>query len=73
MPPPMAAQKNSPHRASCGLRRRKVKITSSRIKKMIERLDDWVLENQGIMLILNILFISIAIVCTAINAGGILR
>ena len=40
---------------------------------MIERLDDWVLENQGIMLILNILFISIAIVCTAINAGGILR
>ena len=72
MPPPMAAKKNSPHRG-CGLRRRKVKITSSRIKKMIEQLDDWTLENQGIMLILNILFISIAIVCTAINVGGMLR
>ena len=59
--------------AGCVLRRRKVKITSSRIKKMIERLDNWTLENQGIMLILNILFISIAIVCTAINVGGMLR
>lgn len=40
---------------------------------MIERLDNWTLENQGIMLILNILFISIAIACTAINVGGMLR
>ena len=43
------------------------------MKRLIEWLDDWALEHDGAMLLLNILFISIAVVCTALNVRGLLR
>jgi len=43
------------------------------MKRLIEWLDNWVLEHEGTMLLLNILFISIAVVCTALNVRGLLR
>lgn len=44
-----------------------------KIKQMIERLDEYAIRNPGTLLILNSLFISIAIVCTVINVAGLLR
>lgn len=43
------------------------------MKRLIEWLDNWALEHEGTMLLLNILFISIAVVCTALNVRGLLR
>ena len=43
------------------------------MKRLIEWLDDWALEHEGAMLLLNILFISIAVVCTTLNVRGLLR
>ena len=40
---------------------------------MIERLDDWAFENQGIMLILDITFITVAVMCTIINVKVLLH
>ena len=44
-----------------------------KIKQMIERLDEYAIRNPGTLLILNSLFISIAIVCTVINVAELLR
>ena len=43
------------------------------LKRLVEWLDDYSIRNPGTLLVLNILFISIAIVCTVINVAGLLR
>ena len=43
------------------------------LKRLVERLDDYSIRNPGALLVLNILFIFIAIVCTVINVAGLLH
>ena len=43
------------------------------MKRLIEWLDAFVYDHQGLMLILNITFIVIAIVCTLINVRVLLH
>ncbi len=43
------------------------------MKRLIEWLDAFIYDHQGVMLILDITFIVVAVVCTLINARVLLR
>ena len=43
------------------------------MKRLIEWLDSLVYDHQGVMLILDIMFIAVAVVCTLINARVLLH
>ena len=43
------------------------------MKRLIEWLDDFSFNHQGLMLILDITFITIAVVCTLVNARVLLH
>ena len=43
------------------------------MKRLIEWFDAFVYEHQGVMLILDITFIAIAVVCTLVNARVLLH
>lgn len=43
------------------------------MKRLIEWLDDFLFKHQGLMFILDIAFIAVAVVCTAINVKVLLH